>query len=314
MLKEMKLDLVEIHMKLPKSYWNLLVGLLKDTGQMHNVKVKAVNKAPLHGHYLGLVLDGQRLEIGIYRQYATRWIMYRFKGRIDVATIELELVLLGEASLAYALVNGTVKTLELAMDIPGHHTRDYLFHLRGAHSSHVAVNAENNGFTYYMGSRHSQTQVVAYDKAQEIRDKGGTPQFKDILRIEARVRNFQGSMLALYMKFSDWDPFERVIVVEKSAAIHHKTSLNSWGLFISACELVGTPTALGQFKWQKKSLLTHVVALQRKSMTPTIQQFKGALEAILPSAELKKTIGQINFQALYEATKPKKKSPSMLAM
>ena len=122
MLKEMKLDLVEVQMKLPQTHWSLLASLLKDTAVYHKTKTKLITKAPLHGHYLDLQLNGQRLEVGIYRHYTTRWISYRFKRCIDVSMFEDALAMMGEASLAHVLVNGTVKTLELAMDIPGHQT------------------------------------------------------------------------------------------------------------------------------------------------------------------------------------------------
>lgn len=307
MLKEMKLDLVEVHMKLPQTHWTLLASLLMDTAEYHGVKTKTVHKAPLYGHYLSLVLDGQRLEVGIYRQYTTRWIMYRFKGCIDVVMFEDALVLMGEASLAHVLVNGTVKTLELAMDIPGHLTNDYLFYQRGVRHSHVVANAANNGFSHYLGSRRSRLQLIAYDKAQQIRDAGGKPPFKDVLRIEARVKNFKGSMLTLRAKLEKWNPFDRFMAVEKSVAVQHKTVLDSWGFFVSACGTVGTPAALSQFKWQKKSLISHISSLRKKTMTPSLGQFQGSLESILPKAALKKTIGQLNFQHLYEKSKPAKK-------
>jgi hypothetical protein len=294
-LKISNVDLVQVHLAVNAGIWTVLAEMLHYVAATHVVACKQVTSklgkdAELHGWYVDLPLGGQRLEIGLYRCCSQRWLMYRFKGAISVGAFEEALAPLAEASLAHALVKGTVKVLELCVDFVGLKSGDYLLHRKGVRSSSVIVNEAQTGITQYAGNPHSLVQAVLYDKAQEMIDKGGNSPFKDSLRFELRLRNRKASLLELMHAIGSTDPFAGTFIVERHAALAQKTKIASWGLFVSTCWMYGVAVALRMFKPHKETFLKLLKELNVDKLVPCGKDFVPILEGLLPPALVSKAL------------------------
>lgn len=286
MLKISNVDLVQVHLPAHAGIWTVLAEILHDVASTHGVPCKKVTsklgKAEMHGWYVDLPLEGERLEVGLYRCCSRRWVMYRFKEAVDVNAFEEVLAPLAEASLVHAMVKGTVKVLELCVDFAGLKSSDYVLHRKGVRSSSVKKNALQTGISQYSGSPGALLQAVLYDKGEEIRDKGGKTSFKHLLRFELRLRNRKASLMKLMHEIGTNDPFAGTYIVELKAVLPQKTKIASWGVFVSMCGIFGVAVALRLFKSHKETFLKLLKGLNVKELVPCGRDFLPILALLLP--------------------------------
>lgn len=280
MLKRIVLDAVKINNPFEFGKLGFLISQLIDTAEHHGVKTKKVKHKMTFGTTATLKINGQELQISVLKCGKSRWVSYRFKGVIDVDAFESATVLLGEFSFGNAIWTGSVKKLELAVDYAGLHTSQFVCHYKGMKTSNVVFNAESTGVSYYSGSRKGKTQMVVYDKAQEIRDKGGLPFCKHLLRTELRIQTRKESLMHVIQEISAADPFENFYIVDKEIALSQETKIKDWPIFLATCSLMGTANALRQFPQHKKSFLQLLKKLSISKLTPSVFDFKDLLSCL----------------------------------
>ncbi len=290
MLMQMGLDAIRVNVNFNKKYWNLLTGQLIETAVMNGVKIKPVSNHSTNGLTTTLVIGSERLQVSVLQCFKSKWIAYRFKGSISVNIFDEATLLLGEYSFLNALRDHGVKRLELAVDYLGLHTTQFISHYLGVKKSHVESNAQSTGFTQYSGSRNSAIQLAVYDKAQEIRDKGGVPIISNLMRIELRFQDRESSLPNLIVEAFDKDPFSKVLIVSKVSALKYETSIKAWPPFLSCCSDMGVANALQHFKEHKKSFLEALRMPGLQCRIPSMNDFEKPLvqllSAVYPSTEM----------------------------
>lgn len=284
MMRCIALDAIKIHYPIPSGQLGFFISQLIDLAKFHKGKMKSVQQDMTYGRTAILKIDGQELQITALKCCKSEWIGYRFKGLINVDAFESATVLLGEWSFRNALLMGSVKKLELAIDYQGLHTSQFVIHYKGMKTSNVICNSEATGSTYYSGSRNGKTQMVVYDKAQEIRDRGGVPFCGNLLRAELRIQNRKESFPEVIQEIFDFDPFRDFYIVDKIAALGEKTKIKEWPIFLSTCSMLGTAGALRQFPQHKKSFLELLKKLSIAKLTPSIFDFEKSFCWLLKSA------------------------------
>lgn len=284
MLSVSQVDRVRLHLQVPKGIYWPMETQFTELAHLHGTKPQKVlgNKA-LVGRWIELIVDGERLRISLCRQYGRRWIEYQFTGAIDVRKFEERLVLLWEATLCHAIVYGTVKRLEFAVDFAGRHTSAFLFHRLGAKTSKVMTNAAKNGTSYYVGSRQSSAQFIAYDKGQELADKQGLKHGPALLRLEARLLNRKESLAAIAQALENGSerPFENVRVIPMAAAKALKSNVAQWHHFIDRAAAVGVPRALAESP-SRKTFLTYLEKIATPMVSTPGPALVGWMSKLLP--------------------------------
>ena len=274
MLMQKGLDAIQVNVDFDKKHWNLLTDQLIETALHNKVKFKVVSNKNTNGLTTTLIKGNEKLQVSVLQYYKSKWISYRFKGGINIVSFDEATLLLGEYSFLNSIRDHRIKRLELAIDYVGLHTTQFISHYLGVKKSHIHSNNQCNGFTQYSGSKDGKTQLVVYDKAQEILDKGGVPLFPKLMRIELRIQNRQSSFLNFILNALSNDPFSKVLLVNKSAALKHNTALKAWPLFLSCCSSVGVAQALQQFKPHKKTFLQALKTPSFQSRIPSMADFE----------------------------------------
>lgn len=283
MLMQKGLDAIRINVDFDKSLWNMLTQQLIDTAALQGLKwwpVKGAEKK-INGLATEIHLEGACLQVSVLQCMKSRWISYGFKGKVSVSLFDSATVLFGEYSFANALCSKRTKRLELAIDYFGLHSTDYISHYQGVKASQVIYNDLGNGFTQYSGSRCGRTQLVVYDKAQEIVDKGGVPIFKTILRIELRLLNRNQSLPELVDHLLHDDPFDKVSIVRLDKALELESNIAAWPLFLSYARDFGVAPALKIFPKHKKSFLKFLKVPSIQTRRPCMSDFSDALIDLL---------------------------------
>jgi hypothetical protein len=212
------------------------------------------------------------------------YIEYSFGGDVDVAAFDALTMALQEWGLASMLVHGTVARLELAHDIVGCRTDDCLSHLIGVKSSQVKVSDNKMGRSYYSGSPASDVQLIAYDKSEQMKSLGETPEFDRALRIEVILRRLGRPLTQVYQWLQENDPLKGVLVVPTMAAHALSTSVKSWPSFLHDCHEIGVADALTNYPSSKKTFLANLSKLSGIIPKPSISSYKGAISKLLPPA------------------------------
>lgn len=281
MLKIIVIDAVRINYPFDGEYLQALRDQLIDTAEYHGVKIKNVAKKMTYGLTTTLKINTQELQVSVLQCAKSRWVSYRFKGVVDINAFEAATVLLGDWSFASAIHSGHVKKLELAVDYSGLHTSQFVCHYKGVRKSNVITNDDSTGVSYYCGSRNSRIQMVVYDKAQEIRDKGGLPFCEHLLRAELRIQTRKEPLLEVIQEILNVDPFDSFYIVDKEKALSLKTTIQDWSKFLSTCSLIGTAKALRKFPQHKKKFLEMLKALSLLKLTPSVFDFTNMLCALI---------------------------------
>lgn len=141
--------------------------------------------------------DAMRLEL--FRCYGKTYLRYDFNPN-NIGVAELQSFIkatqcLGYGSYSHVLQAGTIRDLEIAVDYIGQHTTQYLFYRDYVHNSDFYTDGKQDGGSYYLGSRNSDSYIIAYDKAEERHAVGMPYPFKRAMRIEARLKG-QGIKVA----------------------------------------------------------------------------------------------------------------------
>lgn len=284
MLTIKSLDAIRINADFEKSNWNLLTGQLEDLARHHKEKMKVVASkvgSKTNGVTVTICPSGHRLQISVLQCMKSRWVAYSFGGIVPVQAFQDATVLLGEFSFANALNSNRVKRLELAIDYVNRRSSEIISHRKGVRTSRVISNDLGTGITQYSGSSESCTQLVVYDKAQEILDKGKVPPLPEMLRIELRFQNREVPLLDLVTELLNDDPWKGVYLVDKKAALLHVTAITAWPLFLSVCSELGVARALQHFPKHKKTFLTALKVPALQIRIPTMQDFEGPLKKLL---------------------------------
>ena len=281
MLMQKGLDAIRVNVNFDKQYWNLFTDQLIEIALLNGVKYKVVSYKFINGITTTLVRGSETLQVSVLQCFKSKWIAYRFKGCIDFASFDEATLLFSEYSFLNALRDHRVKRLELAVDYVGLHTTQFISHYLGTKKSHVVSNVQGNGFTQYSGSKDGEVQLAVYDKTQEIIDKGGSPLFSKLMRVELRIQNTQNSLPNLIVNSFVDDPFSRVLLITKESAFNHDTAIKAWPVFLSCCSDIGVAQALQQFKQHKKSFLNALRMPILQSRAPSINDFEKPLCQIL---------------------------------
>lgn len=277
MLKRIVIDAVRINYPFNFGFLGYLISQLIDIAEHHGVKTKKVVQKMIYGRTTTLKINKQELQVSVLKCGKSRWVSYRFRGIIDVDVFEAATVLLGDWSFRNAILTGHVKRLELAVDFSGLHTSQFVCHFKGMRKSNVISNEDSTGVSYYCGSRKGRSQMVVYDKAQEIRDKGGLPFCQHLLRTELRIQTRKKPLLEVIQEIWAADPFENFYIVDKEKALSLKTKIQDWPIFLTTCSLIGTANALREFPQHKKTFLEMLKTLSLPKLTPSILDFKNML-------------------------------------
>lgn len=281
MLKRIVVDAVRINCPFKGEFLEALKDQLIDTAEYHGVKIKKVAKHKTYGLTTTLKINNQELQVSVLQCAKSRWVSYRFKGVVDIDAFEAATALLGDWSFARAIDSGHVKKLELAVDYSGLHTSQFVCHYKGVRKSNVITNDDSTGISFYCGSRNSRIQMVVYDKAQEIRDKGGLPFCQHLLRTELRIQTRKEPLLEVVQEILNADPFDHFYIVEKEKALGVATTIQDWSKFLSTCSLLGTAKALRKFPQHKKKFLEMLKALSVPKLTPSVFDFANTLSALI---------------------------------
>jgi hypothetical protein len=283
MLKFPVIDKVQIHTNLPDlaSYQSALAALYW-TAESHGVPSKLVKNPYSNGRYVKIMVVDKELEIATLLNRGRYWLMYRFNGLVNTWEFKEATNYFGAYDFEHALLHGRVKRLELALDIVNQRPNDYIYHFQGSRVGHVYERFDGADDTFYVGSRDSQLQLIAYDKARHLLEKKGYSQFSRLLRIELRIQDRKESLDEVIAKLMLDSPFDRVMVLSLSDAIHFKTGIKDWGLFVSACRAMGVPKALQHFPVHAKTFLKYLRQLSLPRMCPNSLMFRKALGELLP--------------------------------
>lgn len=276
-----KLDRVQLHMAIPsESGYQMFIGQLHDLCSEHKLKLHP-NPGKLGGRYVNLTAGVERLRLAVCASWGKFFLSYGFNGAIDVQAFEdLIYPLLQEGSLAHVMCHGYVARLELAVDFPGVKTSDYCFHQIGAKASHVVVNEKGNGTSFYIGSRQSDRQTIAYDKAQELIDKGKKCEFAEMLRWERRLSDSKLSMTSLLGECMSKDPFQGVLAISKNEFLSMKLPEKPSFLWTVYSEM-GMAAMLRQFPHCKKQILAKLKSANVAMLSPSMNDLESEIENLL---------------------------------
>jgi hypothetical protein len=247
MLKLVQSDLIRLVLSVESKWFSVLVDQLEFMRGEYGYPLKMYKRPSSKIWIMKIELGQESLTLALYYVYHHKCLEFRFKGEIRFDLFEQRLILLQEYSLRRALLWGRVKRLELALDIFGVKSKDYIFHVGGAKTGFVCMNADDTGRTYYLGSRESSKQFACYDKSQECKDKGKPHTSMDMLRIELRILRRSVCLLDLIKDLVESDPFDSLYVAPKAAMLNESKKVKNWKLLIEMCSTSGVPNALKAF-------------------------------------------------------------------
>lgn len=289
MLRIMRLDLVRLVLPVEPQWFSVLIENLSFIGEEYGFKCKKFSGGAGMKWLLWMKIGDQQLTVVVYYAYAYRRIEYRYKGEIDYQAFQDRLAVLQEYGLASAMVYGRVKRLELAIDVPNAHTKDFICHCGGLHNGSVLINAAGNGRTFYLGSQLGYRQFAVYDKAQQLKDKGEPHPKGDLLRVELRILNRSCSFVDLVKDLFENDPFRQFHIVRKSTLLAEPKKAKHWSLLVEACSTVGVAKATKQFPEQRKTLLNALKTHSFESLKPKLKEFEGVFGRYLSAANALKS-------------------------
>lgn len=272
MLRVHCVDRVIVSKSMAPAHYGWMHGQFSDLAEYEKVPLKKVSPKPNDPSY-GVTMQfssaGKKVRVSMLKAYDLVRVEYDFNGIADIEEYESRTALLTDWSFREALLHGRVKRFELAIDLPGLKSTNFICHLKGSKFSNVQSNKEKNGFSHYSGKYDSRSQLVMYDKAQEIRDKGGDSYAEDILRVEYRILKSPTSFSqgldihALQEKMAS-----SIYVIEIDKALAIKNAIPAWPIFLSTCKQEGTAYALRQFPHHAKTFLARLKALSEPKYTP----------------------------------------------
>lgn len=204
--------------------------------------------------------DAMRLEL--FKCYGKTYLRYDFNPN-NIAAADLQGFIkatqcLGYGSYSHVLQAGTIHYLEIAIDYIGQHTTRYIFHKAHVHTSDVFTDGKQAGGSYYLGSRDSDSYIIAYDKAEERYAAGLPYPFKQALRIEARL---QGQSIKVSALGSVPNPFLRLVVAD-IARMRNSNAVDPAirNYFIQRARQHGVPIAVkGNFSAKQRKTLIELM-------------------------------------------------------
>ncbi|KAI3606294.1 hypothetical protein D8I24_2137 [Cupriavidus necator H850] len=178
--------------------------------------------------------------------YGKRFVRYTLlPARLKAAEFEAfahKSAALGIAEYKNVLAHGYLREFEIAVDYVSKHTKDYLFYRHGVHSGkHVKGTLQAAG-TYYQGAVTSDLQTCAYNKGTQLKEKGLSCPFPELLRVEAKFRHreIKVSELATVP-----NPFAKMLICslhDLHKAYHPEPAI--WQAFLARSAALGVSTAL----------------------------------------------------------------------
>lgn len=214
-----KLDRIYLHVDVPS---NLVKGVEKGFYQTCGAALTTYDQTyegpskflragflPEHGR--------DRIQLVLARMLGKNWLQYRFSpNAIDAKSFQnfvKHTNHLGYGCYSHALQIGRLTYHEIALDCYGSAVSDYLFHRRYVKDTKI-ISGINKGSSVYLGSRCSNTQYIAYDKAEERHAAGLPDGLPKVLRIEARRRSPAVSLQNLSLIKN---PFIGLEIIDKQA-------------------------------------------------------------------------------------------------
>lgn len=293
MLRKIKLDLVRLVLPVEPKWFSAVVDNLEFIAKEYDFECKKVFKKHTRKWLLLIEHGNEWMTVMAYYVYEYRRIEYRFKGEVDYQAFQSYLLLLQEYGLANAMIYGRIKHLELAIDIPGVHTKDLICHRGGLHIGKIITNAAGNGRTIYLGSSEGATQFAIYDKAQQLKDKGHAHPTGDLLRVEIRIQNRECNFWQLVKELHEDDPFRKFMITKRSSLQAEQKMLKNWHILLETCSLYGVPYAIKQFPVQRKTLLNALREHTVGSLKPKLANFEHVFGRFMLAANSLDQLGHV---------------------
>lgn len=256
-----RLDRTVLQLPISKQgYLNALAQLKAFCGT-YSVKPYYWSKPPHMQGARASFLDGA-ISLEFRSSYGKRFVRYTLlPARVKSTGFESfihESAALGIAEYKNVLIHGYLREFEIAVDYVGHHTKNYLFYRHGVHSGKHVKGIQQAAGTYYQGAVTSALQTCAYNKAEQLTEKGLSCLFEELMRVEAkfRHRNVKVSELATVP-----NPFAKMLICplhDLHKAYHPEPAI--WQTFLAKSADLGVSTALSavpsKYKQQVRATLT----------------------------------------------------------
>ena len=293
MLRKIELDLVRLVLPVETEWFSAVIDNLEFIAAEYGFKCKKVFKKHTRKWLLRMKHGDEQMTVAAYYVYKYRRIEYRFKGEVDYLAFQGYVHLLNEYGLGNAMRYGRIKRLELAIDIPGVHTKDLICHRGGLQLGKIVTNAAGNGRTIYLGSSDGETQFAIYDKAQELKDKGHVHPTGDLLRVEIRLLNRESDFWQLVKELHEDDPFRKFMITKRSSLQAEQKMLKNWHILLETCSLYGVPYAIKQFPVQRKTLLNALKEHTVGSLKPKLANFEHVFGRFMLAAHSLDLLGHV---------------------
>lgn len=253
-----------------KSIGNFLIGLTKEPGSGFS----ETKNPSVGGYWQNIHLtdpsSGERVLIQADKKQAGNFMRFEFNpsklGKAGLAYFKDRLsdIFAGVWGYADLMQHGKVTRLDVAYDVLNCSIKDLLVRASGKGKSHAYFGVDEEVETIYLGISKGKknSNFYAYNKRQDLRDKGQPKQFWGLpwTRIEARIIDPKCSLKAI--KSVAQKPLDVFEVYLPSLATPPEMD-HHWKMFTDSCWHRGIEGALGLLPDELKD--KYEVALQQSA-------------------------------------------------
>lgn len=261
---------------------------LKNVLSIGYVRVHFINSVAVLSYYLKKRQAVARIMIskGKDEKHRLMWDLWphRFKNsEFEIFHNFVFNKLNNEPAFHYATAynKGHVSYIEIACDLVDSKIYDYIYWKDKTQKSFIYITNQGEKGAIYLGSKNSDIYFCIYNKAKQLRETGQDTPFKNLLRIEARLRrtNLKPCQLGNLA-----NPFEKLKIA--SAIDCKKLSVDSlWQHFIHIAKEQGSAQAfsfLNKKERKKYKKLLHLALAKFWKPQIIMNSFDKAIEPIKP--------------------------------
>lgn len=228
-----------------------------------------------------------RLEVGSTKakHYYLAWELWPFRlKKSEFKTFHncIEAVLPSPVfSYPFMFENGRVRYMELAHDSVTAKMHEFIPWIDKVHNSHVYSEGCSKG-AIYLGSRQSSRQYCVYDKAKQLAAVKRPSQFKNLTRIEVRLRNLSTPPAQLSQMANPFMPLK----LSELALCEGIDNVEEWSNFLLRARAFGSAMAFSlEEKSTKKKLKQNLLKCRCSwwSASSAFSTFPQALKLLRPN-------------------------------